>query len=77
VTPVPAPRFLSTRTDRERLLELSFAGETHASYTVWASTDMVEWIPIGKSSLDQTGLMGFTDQSWTNFTRRFYRLSWP
>ena len=58
--------------------QLSFSGSAGISYTVRASTNLVNWLPIGTAN--QTPVVGtfqFTDTQATNYPSRFYRVSIP
>jgi hypothetical protein len=48
-------------------------GNGSSIYTVQASTNLVEWTNIGKSTGDVIGNFNFTDTNAANFIRRFYR----
>jgi hypothetical protein len=56
---------------------LTFTGLPATSYTVWASTNMVDWVQIGTGSETQAGEYEFTDSSASNYSSRFYRISAP
>ncbi len=60
-------------------IRLAGTGYTNATYTVWANTNLAaaNWAPIGTASADNNGLLQFTDANATNYSCRFYRLSWP
>ena len=44
-------------------------------YSLDASTDLVNWEPLGNPVLD-AGMQEFIDSGSTNFWNRFYRLRW-
>jgi autotransporter-associated beta strand protein len=58
-------------------LELSFSAGTNTSYSVWASTNLVNWAWLGAATQTNPGQYEFFDSSATNFAYRFYRLSAP
>jgi hypothetical protein len=58
-------------------LELSFGAGASLSYSVWASTNLVNWTWLGAATQTSPGQYQFLDQSATNFPHRFYRLSAP
>jgi autotransporter-associated beta strand protein len=58
-------------------VELSFGGSTNASYSVWASTNLVNWQWQGTAIQADPGQYQFIDPSFTNSPYRFYRLSAP
>jgi hypothetical protein len=77
--PILKPRFtgvVSTNT-KTAGYTLAFTGMPATSYTVWASTDMVDWVTIGTGNEIQAGEYEFTDSSATNYSSRFYRISSP
>jgi hypothetical protein len=47
------------------------------SYSVYASTNLVNWSPIGAAAQISPGLYQFTDTNATNSPRRFYQLRSP
>jgi hypothetical protein len=56
---------------------LNFSGSSNATYTVWAATNLVNWISLGAAAEIQPGSYQFTDLAATNWPQRFYRLSAP
>jgi hypothetical protein len=54
-------------------IELQFNGMAGVVYQVQASTNLVNWQPIGTSSSDSDAF-DFVDPQATNFMKRFYRL---
>jgi hypothetical protein len=56
---------------------LNFSGDSNATYSVWASTDLVNWQYLGPATEAQPRLYQFTDSTVTNVPQRFYRLSAP
>jgi Beta-L-arabinofuranosidase, GH127 middle domain/Beta-L-arabinofuranosidase, GH127 catalytic domain/3-keto-disaccharide hydrolase len=56
---------------------LNFFGNSNATYSVWASTNLLNWTRIGTAAEDSPGKYAFTDAAATNWLRRFYRLSAP
>lgn len=58
-------------------IQLSFAGNAGTSYSVWASTNLVNWTWDGTATETSPGQYQFATQSATNFPYSFYRLSSP
>lgn len=58
-------------------IELNFTGYTNTSYSVWASTNLVNWQWEGPATQANPGQYEFFDQSSTNFPYRFYRITAP
>jgi len=56
---------------------LSFTGDANATYSIWASTNLVNWITLGTASESQPGQYVFMDTSVTNWPQQFYRISAP
>jgi len=56
---------------------LNFSGSSNATYSVWSSTNLFNWMDIGTAVEAQPGLYQFIDSSATNSPQRFYRLSAP
>src|SRR5258706_3337440 len=57
--------------------DLSFSGDSNATYTVWAATNLVDWVNVGLAIESQPGLYDFLDTTTTNWPQRFYRISAP
>ena len=57
--------------------DLNFLGDSNATYTVWASADLVDWQNLGPATEILPGQYNFMDSSVTNWPQRFYRLSAP
>jgi hypothetical protein len=45
------------------------------AYVILASTNLLDWQPIFTN--DVPGLLNFTDYDSTNYSMRFYRMTWP
>jgi hypothetical protein len=77
VTPIPTPIAI-TLTDVRVLgsgaFQFAYANGTSQSYTVYTSTNLAAWSPIGGATQISPGLYQFTDPTATNFPRRFYQL---
>ena len=56
---------------------LIFSGDSNATYSVWAATDLAAWVNIGTATEAQPGWYQFIDATATNWPQRFYRLSAP
>ena len=50
---------------------------TSANATVYASTNLNDWVAIGAATQIAPGFYQFTDPASTNLTRRFYQLRVP
>jgi gamma-glutamyltranspeptidase len=47
------------------------------TYTVYASSNLFNWTPLGSPTQAAPGLFQFTDPEATDMARRFYQLRWP
>ena len=57
--------------------ELNFTGASNATYSVWSTTNLVNWVDLGPAVENQPGQYELIDLSATNWPQRFYRLSAP
>ncbi len=55
------------------LFQMRLVGAANTNYTILASTDMKNWVPIATNN-SPTGLWTFSDGQSTNYVRRFYRV---
>ena len=66
------------QTDTEpRMFQLTFMGSSNASYGVWASTNLLNWMRLGMVTNILPGLYQFGDMAATNWPQRFYRIAAP
>jgi hypothetical protein len=47
------------------------------SGTVFSSTNLIDWLPVGTATQISAGLYQFIDANASNDTQRFYQLRWP
>jgi hypothetical protein len=57
--------------------QLSFTGDSNATYSVWASTNLIDWANIGTAGEANPGQYQFIDGAATNWPQRFYRAGAP
>jgi hypothetical protein len=57
--------------------DLNFSGSSNATYSVWASTNLMDWTWIGTASEGNPGQYLFMDTSGNNLPQRFYRIAAP
>jgi hypothetical protein len=72
-----APRINGFKTLPNRGHQFSFNGQIGFGYTVWASTNLVEWTVAGTPNEGSPANFQFTDNQSTNLPHRYYRLSRP
>ena len=58
-------------------MRISGAGDTNVTYTVLASTNLLQWQNIGTTTSSAIGAIQFDDPAATNSPSRFYRTSLP
>ena len=55
----------------------NFTGDTNAAYSVWMSTNLIDWNSLGAVGQSLSGVFQFTDTSAVNGSARFYRVTCP
>ena len=77
VTPLPAPIPL-TLTSLRRLdngaFQFAYTNTAAQIGSVYASSDLLSWLPVGVATQISSGLYQFTDTTATNYPERFYQL---
>lgn len=60
-------------------VNFNFAGALNRSYTVEATTNMFDWVPLGPAIelVPYSGSYFFEDYQPTNYPQRFYRVQYP
>jgi len=56
---------------------LTFTGGTNGAFSVWASTNLADWLWLGPAQPVAPGVFEFFDSSAANWPRRFYRAGTP
>ncbi len=69
--------YLEGPVDTNGYLQVQGTGATNATYTLEASTNLVNWIAIGSIPVNSSGLFTFSDTNGVSFPKRFYRAVWP
>ena len=59
----------------EGSFHLSFAGDAKATYSVWATTNLVNWERAGTATEPNLGQYEFIDATAAGWPQRFYRIS--
>jgi hypothetical protein len=57
--------------------QLDFSGVDDLPYTIWASTNLLDWSQIGTASQPAAGTFQFDDPAATNYPARFYQVRLP
>ena len=57
--------------------QLTFDGQIGFGYTIWASTNLIQWTALGAPNEHDRGTYRFCDPSAMNLRYRFYRLTSP
>ncbi len=77
----PAPQFTGFNWNAESAgsggFELNFNGASNATYSVWSTTNLMDWVNLGPAVENQPGQYALVDVTATNWPQRFYRLSAP
>jgi hypothetical protein len=55
---------------------VNFSGTSNATYSVWASSNLLNWARVGSAAEVTSGRYEFADTT-TNFPQRFYRAGAP
>jgi hypothetical protein len=80
VTP-PAAAIVTTLTDVRQLaggaFQFAYTNTSAQGFSVYASTNLANWVPIGSAAQIGPNLYQFTDATATNHPRRFYQLRGP
>lgn len=71
------PRINRLKTLSDGGCQLSFDGETGFGYTVWASTNLIQWSALGIPNDGGPGAFQFIDRNTTSTQSRYYRVSQP
>jgi alpha-tubulin suppressor-like RCC1 family protein len=56
---------------------LDFTGAPNATYSVWSTTNLVNWVNLGPATESPPGQYELMDTSAANWPQQFYRLSAP
>jgi fibronectin-binding autotransporter adhesin len=68
----PGPR-LGFVTLSNALFTFQLSGQPGSNYVIQASTNLMDWLPIGTNQADGSGLFQFIDANTMLFPMRFYR----
>lgn len=73
----PQPQLIAWELAAGGAFQLHFTGGTNSRYRVWASTDLVDWQPVGAAEEITPGAFRFVDSTTPQWSRRFYRAGAP
>lgn len=73
----PSPLFTSYVRAGDGSFTLNFSGITNATYSLWASTNLTTWQPLGSATQLTPGAYQFEDATGTNLQQRFYQVRKP
>lgn len=54
--------------------QLDFTGDPASSYTIWASSNFLNWTQIGSPNLNSNDWFWFSDSNAPSYLHRFYRI---
>jgi hypothetical protein len=78
VTPPPSPPLLTSPTHLPSGgFQFTYANTAGSNYSVYASTNFVNWTSLGAATQTTPGYFQFTDPAAAGYPRRFYRLHSP
>jgi hypothetical protein len=78
VTPSPSPPLLTGPMDLPSgAFQFFYANTAGSNYSVYASTNFVNWTSLGAATQTTPGYFQFTDPAAAGYARRFYRLHSP
>jgi len=77
VTPPPLPRLGNFRRMGNGAFQFRYINESGRSYSVHASSNLVDWSAIGSAMETTPHLFEFTDENAGTYPRRFYMLRSP
>lgn len=77
ILPQPTIQSAGFGTNFNAEFALGFGGLSNATYSVQASTNLVNWTRLGSASQPSPGQFMFLDTAATNWPRRFYRIISP
>jgi hypothetical protein len=75
--PAPAPVLANLKHFASGAFQFGYTNTNGLNYSVYASTNLANWLSNGKAIQISPGVYQFTDGTTTNFSRRFYRLHTP
>jgi GH25 family lysozyme M1 (1,4-beta-N-acetylmuramidase) len=74
---VPAFAMKNFQVKTNGTFHFEFSGTANQTYSLWTSTNLVQWQQIGFSTQDTPGQFEANDPAATNYSSRFYELRWP
>jgi hypothetical protein len=79
IAPVPPTSItlISEGIDTNGDYQLEVSSATNTGFGILASTDLVNWAPIGSGMTDMNGVLLFEDTNSPGIPNRYYRAVWP
>jgi hypothetical protein len=75
VAPLVVPTISNSSIGTNGSFQVTFTGDSHTSYCVWASTNLVSWQFMGPANATQPGLFQYVDPAAAILPKAFYRIS--
>lgn len=75
--PLVQPRLKSGSMQTRGSFQLDFTGDVAYPYTIWASTNFLNWTQLGAPNLTSNDWLWFSDSNASMYPQRFYRVRVP
>ncbi len=75
--PPPTFRLSSAAWLGDGRFQFAYSNLYASAGTVFGSTNLIDWAPVGSGTQIGPGLYQFTDANASNYAQRFYQLRWP
>jgi VCBS repeat-containing protein len=72
---VPPPPTIAAISKQTNGFHLRVTGSTNTNYVIFASTNLLNWLPVGVATQSGPALYDFVDTNSSQFVRRFYRVA--
>ncbi len=71
------PLTIAATLNATNAIQIDFAGNAGAAYSVFVSTNLVQWLELGAATEISSNSFRFVDWFYTNYPARFYRVWGP
>jgi hypothetical protein len=75
--PPPVIKFSNPTWLGDGRFQFAYTNAYNFSGTIFSSTNLIDWLPVGSATQINPGLYQFIDANASNFTQRYYQLRWP